>query len=147
MLTVISPCLSETGSWTPITSLHLPSMKTDWSHQPFHSEFFSFDLCLCSFIRIVCLLQGRAGFCAIYRNAGVRSDHTETSFFSTMFVWVEQSHTYIQQHFSLRGCHSTLRKLSLCCFIILPPIIFFKYWDKKNIPKKNQGKEWLLPGA
>lgn len=57
-----------------------------------------------------------------------------------MFIWAEQSHTYIQQHFSLQGCHSTLSKFSLCCFIILPPIIFFKYWDKKTFQKRIRVK-------
>lgn len=58
-----------------------------------------------------------------------------------MFIWVEQSHAYIQQHFPLRGCHSTLSKLSLGCFIILPPIIFLKYWDKiKTFQKRIRVK-------
>lgn len=41
---VISPCLSEAGSWTTVTSLHLRSVKTDYSHKPLHSAFLSSDL-------------------------------------------------------------------------------------------------------
>ena len=41
---VISPCLSVAGSWTTVTSLHLLLVKTDFSHQALHSEFFSSDL-------------------------------------------------------------------------------------------------------
>lgn len=114
LLTVISACLSEAGSQTPITSLHLPSMKTDCSRQPFHSEFFSFDLCLFSFIRIVSVFVGEGGILYYLQKCCSEGQDTllylRTSFFSTRFIWVEQSHTDIQQHLSFCRFHSTTQQ-------------------------------------
>lgn len=89
----ISPCLSEVGSWTTVTSLHLLSVKTDCSHQLLHSKIFSSDLSLLTGSR-----NKGFEFSALCRNAGVRSESQcfarQFSSPQSVFIQVGQNHPY-----------------------------------------------------